>query len=241
MRGHVGVTPSATAVVMVRCAERWRAKSGGCHRRRHRKRVQKKCVDASESSRTGPKRGVQNARARWAARAIASVGARSKKLGTMAAPSSRATIPSPGATFHLAIPVRDVEEARAFYGEILGFPKGRESKTWTDYDVFGVCQLVVHEVAGYDAAKQHSAVDGDPVPVPHFGAALSGVDFDALVDRLEKHDIAFATSPHARFVGQPGEQRTFFFLDPSGNALEFKTMKHPGRLFAEYDVDAFEA
>ena len=104
-----------------------------------------------------------------------------------------------------------------------------------------VCQLVVHEVAGYDAARNHSAVDGDPVPVPHFGAALSGVDFDALVDRLEKHDIAFEQSPHVRFLGQPGEQRTFFFLDPSGNALEFKTMKHPGRLFAKYDVDAFEA
>ena len=159
----------------------------------------------------------------------------------MATSSSTAPIPSPGATFHLAIPVRDVEEARAFYGGTLGFPKGRESKTWTDYDVFGVCQLVVHEVAGYDAAKQRSAVDGDPVPVPHFGAALSGVDFDALVDRLEKHDVAFETSPHARFVGQPGEQRTFFFLDPSGNALEFKTMKHPEALFARYDVDAFEA
>jgi extradiol dioxygenase family protein len=159
----------------------------------------------------------------------------------MATSSSTAPIPSPGATFHLAIPVRDVEEARAFYGGKLGFPKGRESKTWTDYDVFGVCQLVVHEVAGYDAARNHSAVDGDPVPVPHFGAALSGVDFDALVDRLEKHDIAFEQSPHVRFLGQPGEQRTFFFLDPSGNALEFKTMKHPGRLFAKYDVDAFEA
>jgi len=158
----------------------------------------------------------------------------------MTALSSAAPTPSPGATFHLAIPVRDIAEARAFYGETLGFRKGRESKTWTDYDVFGVCQLVVHEVAGFDAARQHSAVDGDPVPVPHFGAALSAVDFDALVDRLQKKNIAFATSPHARFVGQPGEQRTFFFLDPSGNALEFKTMKHPGNLFARYDVDAFE-
>lgn len=161
-------------------------------------------------------------------------------LATMTALSSAAPTPSPGATFHLAIPVRDIAEARAFYGDTLGFRKGRESKTWTDYDVFGVCQLVVHEVAGFDAARQHSAVDGDPVPVPHFGAALSAVDFDALVDRLQKKNIAFATSPHARFVGQPGEQRTFFFLDPSGNALEFKTMKHPGNLFARYDVDAFE-
>ena len=80
-------------------------------------------------------------------------------LATMTALSSTAPTPSPGATFHLAVPVRDIAEARAFYGDTLGFRKGRESKTWTDYDVFGVCQLVVHEVAGYDAARQHSAVD----------------------------------------------------------------------------------
>ena len=203
-------------------------------------------VDASESSRK-PERNMNTyeafrtrGRVGRLARSRASERALEAGFATMTTLSSMAPNPSPGATFHLAIPVRDVEEARVFYGEKLGFAKGRESKTWTDYDVFGVCQLVVHEVAGYDAAKQHSAVDGDPVPVPHFGAALSGVDFDALVDRLEKHDIAFATSPHARFVGQPGEQRTFFFLDPSGNALEFKTMKHPERLFARYDVDAFE-
>ena len=146
--------------------------------------------------------------------------------------------PSSGACFHLAIPVHDIDVARAFYDN-LGFRRGRESRTWTDYDVFGVCQLVIHQVVGYSGTEQHSSVDGDPVPVPHFGAALNAFDFDALVARLHSNEIKLEIEPHSRFGGQPGEQKTFFLLDPSGNALEFKTMKHPMNLFAKYDVDTF--
>lgn len=155
--------------------------------------------------------------------------------------STPSSTPSHGACFHLAIPVHDIELARDFYGTKLGFPKGRESKTWTDYDVFGVCQLVIHEVVEYQGSKQQSKVDGDPVPVPHFGASLSVSNFYALVHRCVTNQVKLETEPHVRFLDQPGEQKTFFLFDPSGNALEFKTMKHAHSLFARYDVDTFVA
>ena len=146
--------------------------------------------------------------------------------------------------FHLAIPVRDVQEARAFYGGLLGFPEGRSADTWVDFNAYG-SQLVAHRVPGFAASSHQNAVDGDAVPVPHFGAALTVDEFHALAERLKKgyrddkfsFDVAFEIAPHVRFVGKPGEQWTMFFRDPSGNALEFKAMTNPDNLFAKYKVE----
>lgn len=108
----------------------------------------------------------------------------------------------------------------------LGCPEGRSSATWVDFNLYGH-QLVCHEVKGYDAA---SAVDGDPVPVPHFGLALSVPEFHELAAKVkESGRVVFELEPHLRFRGQPGEQWTMFFRDPSGNALEFKAMTKPVR------------
>jgi extradiol dioxygenase family protein len=147
--------------------------------------------------------------------------------------------------FHLAVPVRDVDEARAFYGGLLGFPEGRSAATWVDFNAYG-SQLVAHRVAGFSATSHQNAVDGDAVPVPHFGAALSVDEFHALAERLKagggdgerRFEIKFEIEPHVRFAGQPGEQWTMFFRDPSGNALEFKAMTNPENLFAKYRVES---
>lgn len=113
--------------------------------------------------------------------------------------------------------------------------EGRSAARWADFSLFGH-QIVAHLVDGYRADASANAVDGDPVPVPHFGAAL-GVDaFHALADRLKAKGVAFEIEPHLRFAGQPGEQWTMFFKDPSGNALEFKAMTTPENLFAKYTV-----
>jgi len=135
--------------------------------------------------------------------------------------------------FHLAFPVRDIAEARAFYGDLLGCEEGRSADRWVDYNFWGH-QLVCHLVEGHDAASSSNAVDGDPVPVPHFGLAMDADAFDRLAARARARGVAFDAEPHARFEGMPGEQRVMFFRDPSGNALEFKTMKHPENLFARY-------
>lgn len=127
--------------------------------------------------------------------------------------------------FHLAIPVRDLEEARRFYGERLQLPQGRSSAQWIDYNLFGH-QLVVHlnpTLGSQGSVQQHrNHVDGHGVPVPHFGVVLSMAEFAAFEQQLRAADIQFVIEPYVRFKGQPGEQATMFFQDPSGNALEFK-------------------
>ncbi|GAX79080.1 hypothetical protein CEUSTIGMA_g6520.t1 [Chlamydomonas eustigma] len=137
--------------------------------------------------------------------------------------------------FHLAIPVRDVQEARDFYVGVLGCSEGRSAKTWVDFNFWGH-QLVAHRVEGYSAESTANQVDGDPVPVPHFGIALDVEAFHSLAEKLKESSIKFIIEPHLRFVGQPGEQWTMFFKDPSGNSLEFKALTTPQNLFAKYFV-----
>lgn len=126
--------------------------------------------------------------------------------------------------FHLAIPVHDLLAARAFYGGLLGCPEGRSSAQWIDFNLYGH-QLVCHVVDATEPVRPsgNNPVDGHTVPVPHFGVVLDRDDWDALAERLRAADISFVIEPHVRFVGQPGEQATMFLLDPSGNALEFKS------------------
>mmetsp|Transcript_39274 Transcript_39274/g.47565 ORF Transcript_39274/g.47565 Transcript_39274/m.47565 type:complete len:224 (-) Transcript_39274:103-774(-) len=137
--------------------------------------------------------------------------------------------------FHLAIPVHDVELAREFYGGMLGCPEGRSAARWVDFNFYGH-QLVCHKVDGYTASSSANAVDGDPVPVPHFGLAMSHDDFHELAERVRAAGIEFIIEPHIRFEGAPGEQWTMFFKDVSGNSLEFKSMTNPENLFAKYTV-----
>ncbi len=134
--------------------------------------------------------------------------------------------------FHLAIQVRDIAEARDFYGSKLGFSEGRSDDHWVDFDMFGH-QLVVHLIPGQaQQAGQMSPVDGASVPVPHFGVVLTMVQWQEFKARLELVIADFVVEPHVRFAGQTGEQATLFFLDPSGNALEFKA-------FADIDAELF--
>ena len=134
--------------------------------------------------------------------------------------------------FHIAFPVRDIAEARAFYGHVIGCPEGRSAEHWVDFDLFGH-QIVAHLKPGIDRAPaHHNPVDGHDVPVPHFGVVLDMDRFDVLAARLKVAGIAFVIAPHIRFKGEVGEQATMFFLDPSGNALEFKAFKDRSQLFA---------
>jgi len=133
--------------------------------------------------------------------------------------------------FHLAIPVDDLAAARQFYGRVFGCSEGRSSSHWIDFDFFGH-QLVCHLDEQASAGSLVNAVDGDAVPVPHFGVVLSMPDWQALSERLQGHGVAFVIEPKIRFAGQPGEQATFFLRDPAGNALEFKAFADPSRLFA---------
>jgi extradiol dioxygenase family protein len=126
--------------------------------------------------------------------------------------------------FHLAIPVHDLAEARAFYGVLLGCPEGRSAPRWVDFNLYGhqlVCHLATME-AGRAGSGHHNPVDGHDVPVPHFGVILNRASWAALAERLQAAGTTFLIEPHVRFRGLPGEQATMFFLDPSGNALEFK-------------------
>ncbi|WP_404325137.1 VOC family protein [Cobetia sp. UIB-001] len=131
--------------------------------------------------------------------------------------------------FHLAIQVRDIAEARRFYGEFLGCPEGRSSDSWVDFDLYGhqfVCHLNPALADPASAVAQHrNPVDGHGVPVPHFGVVLEMEAWQALADRLIAEGVTFEIEPHIRFKGEPGEQATMFFLDPTGNALEFKAFK----------------
>ena len=138
------------------------------------------------------------------------------------------------APFHLAFLVDDLQAARRFYAEVLGCPEGRSSDHWIDFNLFGH-QIVAHlseEPEGSSKNRAGNLVDGHSVPVPHFGVVLSPSDWKALADRLKQAGVDFLIEPHVRFAGQPGEQSTMFFLDPAGNALEFKSFADPGDLFA---------
>lgn len=132
--------------------------------------------------------------------------------------------------FHLAVPVDDLEAARAFYGGVLGCPQGRSSDTWIDWDLHGH-QFVTHLAAGRGDTG-HGAVDGHAVPVPHFGLLLTTDRFHELAERLRAAGTAFVIEPYLRFAGQPGEQWTMFFRDPAGNAIEIKAFADDAQVFA---------
>ena len=133
--------------------------------------------------------------------------------------------------FHLAFPVHDLAAARGFYGGTLGCAEGRSSDAWIDFDLYGH-QIVAHLDPAARAVRVENAVDGHDVPVPHFGVVLTMPDWETLRDRLVAAGTRFGIAPHVRFVGQPGEQATMFFYDPSGNALEFKAFADDAMLFA---------
>ncbi len=133
--------------------------------------------------------------------------------------------------FHLAFPVHDLEAARRFYGDILGCGEGRSSDHWIDFDLYGH-QIVAHLSPDAKAVAVTNPVDGHDVPVPHFGVVLTMPQWEALAERVTAAGIAFGIAPYVRFKGQPGEQATMFFLDPSGNALEFKAFADDAMLFA---------
>lgn len=133
--------------------------------------------------------------------------------------------------FHLAFPVRDLAEARRFYGEIMGCAEGRSSDHWIDFDFFGH-QIVAHLDANARAVSTHNPVDGHDVPVPHFGVVLTMDQWELLAARVTAAGISFGIEPHVRFKGEIGEQATMFFCDPSGNALEFKAFADDANLFA---------
>ncbi len=134
--------------------------------------------------------------------------------------------------FHLAFPVHDLSAARAFYGDLLGCPEGRSSDAWIDFDFYGH-QVVAHLSPGESGHRHTSEVDGDDVPVRHFGAILPMAEWEALAEKLRAAGTRFIIEPHVRFKGEVGEQATMFFLDPSGNALEFKAFADMSRVFAK--------
>ena len=135
--------------------------------------------------------------------------------------------------FHIAFPVDDLDAARHFYGTTLGCPEGRSSSQWIDFDLYGH-QIVAHLKPSSSGNKaHHNPVDGRDVPVPHFGVVLPMDAWEALADRLRRAGITFIIDPYIRFKGEVGEQATMFFLDPAGNALEFKAFADINQLFAK--------
>ncbi len=133
--------------------------------------------------------------------------------------------------FHLAFTVDDLAAARDFYGRLLGCPEGRSADQWVDFNLHGH-QIVAHLAPDAVRARSTNAVDGDDVPVPHFGLVLSMRDWEKLAGRLVEAGVDFVIPPTVRYAGLPGEQATMFLLDPAGNALEFKAMADPAKLFA---------
>jgi extradiol dioxygenase family protein len=138
--------------------------------------------------------------------------------------------------FHIAVQVRDIEEARSFYKDVLGCAEGRSARDWVDFNLYGH-QFVCHLNPGLGAqghiAAHYNPVDGHGVPVPHFGVVLEMADWESLAERLKQRGTRFVVEPYIRFKGEPGEQATLFFLDPTGNALEFKAFKDiESQLFA---------
>ena len=135
--------------------------------------------------------------------------------------------------FHLAIQVHDLNEAREFYGTVLGCSEGRSAATWIDYNLYGH-QLVCHLNRDMELQTHSNAVDQHDVPVPHFGVVLNMDDWEELAQRLRDQKVDFIIEPYIRFEDQPGEQGTMFFSDPSGNAIEFKAFRDiTGQLFAK--------
>lgn len=134
--------------------------------------------------------------------------------------------------FHLAFPVNDLAAARSFYGGILGCPEGRSSPDWIDFNFYGH-QIVAHLAPGETTDVAANAVDGHGVPVRHFGVVLSMEEWEAAAEKLAKADIEFLIKPYIRFRGEPGEQATMFFKDPSGNAIEMKAFADINSLFAK--------
>jgi extradiol dioxygenase family protein len=132
--------------------------------------------------------------------------------------------------FHLAFPVHDLEAARGFYADLLGAGVGRESARWIDFDFFGH-QLTAH-LSEANGSAVTSLVDGDDVPIRHFGVVLEWSDWEAFAARLSRAKVSFLIEPRVRFAGQVGEQATLFLRDPSGNALEFKAFRDPAQVFA---------
>jgi extradiol dioxygenase family protein len=147
----------------------------------------------------------------------------------MQAPATNPALLSP---FHLAFPVHDLALARAFYGGTLGCPEGRSSDEWIDFNFYGH-QIVAHLAPGETGGVQRNAVDGHGVPVRHFGIVLPMAEWQVLAERLTSLGIEFAIEPYVRFKGEPGEQATMFFFDPSGNALEVKAFADIMKLFAK--------
>ena len=136
--------------------------------------------------------------------------------------------------FHIAFPVDDLDAARHFYGTVLGLPEGRSADEWIDFNLFGHQIVAHHKTPSGSGDKPHSnSVDGHDVPVPHFGVVLSQTDWETLAERVRAADVRFVIKPYTRFKGEAGEQSTMFFLDPAGNALEFKAFADLGQLFAK--------
>ena len=134
--------------------------------------------------------------------------------------------------FHLAFPVHDLDAARGFYGDILGCAEGRSSEHWVDFDLYGH-QIVMHLAPGSAGVKSSNHVDADNVPVPHFGIILPMKEWQELAAKLAASGVKFVIEPKIRFAGEVGEQGTMFFLDPSGNALEFKGFADFSSVFAK--------
>ena len=133
--------------------------------------------------------------------------------------------------FHLAFPVRDIAEARAFYGDLMGCREGRSADDWADFDFYGH-QIVAHRLEGAGGDVGGNPVDGHNVPVPHFGVVLDMPSWTELAARLTAAGTKFEIAPHVRFAGEPGEQATMFLRDPSGNAIEMKAFASLDALFA---------
>ena len=134
--------------------------------------------------------------------------------------------------FHLAFAVDDLAAAREFYGALLGCREGRSADLWVDFDLYGH-QIVTHLAPDAVRARSRNPVDGEQVPVPHFGLVLPMEEWRLLAKRLQGAGVEFVIPPTVRFAGEPGEQATMFLLDPAGNALEFKAMADPAKLFAK--------
>ncbi len=134
--------------------------------------------------------------------------------------------------FHLAVPVHDLAAARQIYGSVSGFEEGRSSDHWIDFNLFGH-QFVAHLKEGMQPDLHYNSVDSHAVPVPHFGVVLTMPDWEALAEKLRQANIKFIIEPYIRFKGEVGEQATMFFLDPSGNALEFKAFADFSQIFAK--------
>lgn len=145
---------------------------------------------------------------------------------------SPATNPAMLSPFHLAFPVHDLALARRFYGELLGCPEGRSSDDWVDFNFYGH-QIVAHLSPGEAGVAGRSRVDGRDVPVRHFGVVLPMDEWKRMAERLRAYGVEFVVEPYIRFEGEPGEQATMFFLDPSGNAIEVKAFSDINRLFAK--------